>query len=93
MTGQNYEHLKALVVEKLKELCEVFVTNVCAYAILSNHYHTILHVNAEIERWRKLFGGCVLIERYLAGECKTATELEKVTDLQLLKKIFFEKIS
>ena len=34
-----------------------------------------------IERWRKLFGGGVLIERYLAGICKTEAERDKVTEL------------
>ena len=67
MTGENYEHRKTWIVEKLKELSEVFALDVCAYAVMSNHYHVILHVDAEkakhwdqdevIERWRKLFGG------------------------------------
>ncbi len=53
--------------------------------------HLILHVDTEkaknwdqvevIERWRKLFGGGVLIERYLAGLCKTEAELDKVTEI------------
>ena len=34
-----------------------------------------------IERWRKLFGGGVLIERYMAGLCKTEAELDKVTEI------------
>ena len=34
-----------------------------------------------IERWRKLFGGGVLIERYLAGLCKTKAERDKVMEL------------
>ncbi len=90
VTGANYEHRKTWVVEKLKELSEVFAIDVCAYAIRSNHYHTILHVDAEkaknwdqdevIERWRKLFGGGVSIERYLAGLCTTQAELDKVTE-------------
>ena len=82
---------KGWVVEKLKELSEVFAIDFCAYTISSNYYHTILYVDAEkaknwdqdevIERWRKLFGGGVLIECYLAGLCKTAAELDKVTEL------------
>jgi len=57
---------------------------------MSNHYHVILHVDAYavtnwdqtevIERWRKLFGGGVLLERYLAGQCKTSAELDKVAE-------------
>ena len=34
-----------------------------------------------IKRWRKLFGGGVLIERYLAGLCKTKAEFDKVTEI------------
>ena len=70
---------------------EVFAIDLCAYAIMSNHYHVILHVDADtaknwtqeevIERWRKLFSGGVLIERYLAGLCKTEAELDKVAEL------------
>ena len=90
VTGQNYEHRKPWVVEKLKELSEVFAIDVCAYAIMSNHYHIILHVDANkamnwsqdevIERWRKLFSGGVLLERYLAGQCSTEAELDKVAE-------------
>ena len=91
VTGKNYEHRKPWVVEKLKQLSEVFAIDICAYAIMSNHYHVILHVDAEtakhwtqdevIERWRKLFSGGVLLERYLAGLCKTEAELDKVTEI------------
>ena len=88
MTGENYDHRKGWVVEKPKGLSEVFAIDVCAYAVMSNHFYVILHVDAEkannwdqvevIERWRKLFGGGVSIERYLAGLCKTEAELDKV---------------
>ncbi len=90
VTGENYEHRKPWVVEKLKDLSEVFAIDICAYAIMSNHYHIILRVDADtaknwdqdevIERWRELFGGGVLLERYLAGECKTEAELDQVAE-------------
>ncbi len=90
VTGENYEHRKPWVVEKLKELSEVFAIDVYAYAIMSNHYHVILHVDADtaknwnqdevIKRWRKLFGGGVLLERYLAGQCTTDAELDLVAE-------------
>ena len=91
LTGKNYEYRKIWIVEKLKELSEVFAIDLCAYTIMSNHYHVILHVDADtaknwhqdevIERWRMLFGGGVLVERYLAGQCKTKAERKKVADL------------
>ncbi len=33
VTGENYEHRKSWVVEKLKELSEVFAIDICAYVI------------------------------------------------------------
>ena len=58
---------------------------------MSNHYHVIFHVDADtakhrtqdeiIERWRKVFSGGVLLERYFAGLCKTEAELDKVDEL------------
>jgi hypothetical protein len=36
--------------------------------------------NEVIKRWRKFFGGGVLLERYLAGQCKTEAELDKVAE-------------
>mgnify|MGYP001942265137 CR=1 FL=1 len=45
------------------------------YAIMSNHYHVVLHINTErakrwsdfevVERWHQLFNGTVLSQRYL----------------------------
>ncbi len=70
VTGENYEYRKPWVVEKLKGLSEVFVIEVCAYAIMSNHYHVMLHGDADraenwdqnevIKRWSNLLGGNVL---------------------------------
>ena len=38
LTGKNYDHRKQWVVDKLKALSEVFAIDVCAYAVMSNHY-------------------------------------------------------
>ena len=37
-SGRNYEHRKQWEVERLGLLTEVFTIEVCAYAVLSNHY-------------------------------------------------------
>ena len=50
--GRNFDHRKQWVVEKLKELDEVFAIDICAYAVMSNHYHIVLHINTErAEAW------------------------------------------
>jgi hypothetical protein len=52
--------------------------DICAYAIMSNHYHLVLYINKigldaltdleVIERWRKLYNGPDVIQRFLKGE-------------------------
>ncbi|MEW8279996.1 MAG: transposase [Candidatus Thiodiazotropha sp.] len=46
-TGNNYEHRRQWIVDRLKQLAGLFAIDICAYAIMSNHYHVILHVDTE----------------------------------------------
>ena len=90
LTGKDFSHRKQWIVDKLAELSSVFMIDVCAYAVMSNHYHLVLKINHEqvqqlsdnevIEQWMMLFKGNVLIARYLNGDCKSQAELKKVTE-------------
>ena len=65
VSGRNFDHRKRWLVERIKELASYFAVDVCAYAVMSNHYHLVLHVNAKaaadwsdeevIRRWSALF--------------------------------------
>ena len=44
-SGRDFSHRKAWVIERLRELSETFSIAICAYAIMSNHYHLVLHVD------------------------------------------------
>lgn len=78
VTGQNFEHRRAWVENKLLALSQVFAIDVCAYAVMSNHFHVVLHVNTEIaeqwdnrevlNRWHKLFKGTLLTQQFLRGD-------------------------
>ncbi len=78
LTGQNYEHRRAWLEDRLLELPKVFAIDIAAYAIMSNHYHVILHINTDrakswsdyevVERWHQLFNGTVLSQKYLKNE-------------------------
>jgi hypothetical protein len=48
LTGRDFSHRKAWVVERLKYLAAIFAIEVCAYAVLENHYHTILRTRPDI---------------------------------------------
>mgnify|MGYP000205648615 CR=1 FL=1 len=86
LTGNSYEHRKQWVVDRLKLLGEVFCVDVCAYAVMANHHHVVLRLNPEqaaalgddavLERWRRLFGLPVLVERYRQGLSASDVEAE-----------------
>ncbi len=52
LTGRDFSHRKALLLERLRFLASVFAIEVCAYAILATHFHTILRTRPDIvARW------------------------------------------
>lgn len=90
-SGKNYEHRRAWIADKIKDLAEVFAIDVAAYSVMSNHYHIVLRVDQEmaeswnsleiIEQWNALFNLPVIISRFLKGECTTAAELKVVDEI------------
>jgi len=89
-SGKNYEHRRQWVVDRLKVLSGVFALEICAYAVMSNHYHVVLHINKEqakswktreiLHRWTQLFAGPYLVQRYLAGDVLGKAELLRVEE-------------
>lgn len=77
-SGKNYEHRRTWVADRLKELSNVFAIEICAYAVMSNHYHVVLFINRDIaenwntrevlERWTALFSGPSMVQRFLSGD-------------------------
>ena len=44
-TGISYEHRRQWLEDKLFEIGSIFALDICVYAIMSNHYHVVLHIN------------------------------------------------
>ena len=73
-THQSYEHRRQWVQDKIELLPQVFAIEVCAYAVMSNHTHLVLHINEQqglnwnttevLTRWHKLFKGTLLTQKY-----------------------------
>ncbi len=47
VTGQNFDHRKQWLEDRIYELASIFSIKICAYAVMSNHYHLVLHVDRE----------------------------------------------
>ncbi len=73
-TGVSYEHRRAWIEKRIFQLSQVFAIDICAYAVMHNHLHLVLHVDVEqvkmwstaevIERWHQLFKGTYLTRQY-----------------------------
>jgi hypothetical protein len=76
--GRSFDHRKAWLVARIKFLAEVFAVNIAAYAVMSNHYHLLLHIDKAradgwsddevCRRWGRLYRGPELLQRYLNEE-------------------------
>ena len=49
-SGQNFDHRKNWIVERLGDLTGAFTIRVCAYAVMSNHLHLVLYIDSEMAR-------------------------------------------
>ena len=45
LTQKSYEYRRQWLENMLLEISDIFAIDICAYAILSNHYHVVLHIN------------------------------------------------
>ena len=92
-SGQNFDHRKPWLLERLKWLAEAFAIDIAAYAVMSNHCHVVLHVDQArsqswgrdeiIQHWLRLKKGDPLVHRYLRGELQSSAEfeqLDRITD-------------
>jgi hypothetical protein len=93
LSGKNFDHRRGWLVEWILRLANIFAIDVASYAVMSNHYHIVVRIDAEraaswsveevLERWMRLFSGPLLVQRYLspARETMTTAECERVLEI------------
>lgn len=94
VTGKNFDHRKQWLVDRLHFLARVFAIDICAYAVMSNHYHIVVHIDTDkakqwsdqevVQRWTQLFKRPYLIQQFInnkpldAAQAKTVNEIISV---------------
>ena len=82
--GKDFSHRKQWIIDRMSGLVAVFAIEVCAYAVMSNHYHLALFVDTKrakdwserevVRRWTTLHKKPELVHRYLETEVSLAEQ-------------------
>jgi hypothetical protein len=90
-SGNSFEHRRQWMVERIRFLSNIFSIDVCSYAIMSNHYHLVLHANqADIaslsdkeicHRWLQLYSAPPLVARWMKGELTSEAESDAALEV------------
>ena len=84
VTGRSFSHRRQWMLDRLAELTETFAIDLCAYALMSNHYHLVVRIDSAraetwssrevVERWVRIFRGPKWARRYLEDKPLSETE-------------------
>ena len=65
--GRSFEHRRGWIEHLLLEQAKVYCIDIAAYAVMSNHFHAVLHINQAksktltdievVQRWHLLYKG------------------------------------
>jgi len=105
-TGQDYSHRKHLIVSRIKQLASIFAIKICAYAVMSNHYHLVLYVNDQeahewndesvVSRWQQLFpkdAKAITTYSKKEAECKISLWRMRLIDISWFMRCLNETIA
>lgn len=88
LTAKSYEHRRHWLELKLLKIADVFAIKLCSYAVMSNHYHVVLHIRPDIaknwsevevvQRWHQCFNGTLFSQRLMKGEVLSKSHWESL---------------
>lgn len=78
LSGKDYSHRKTWITDRLTTLGKAFAIDICAYAVMSNHYHLVLRIDEEktkswsdrdvVEHWHSVYKGNSYTKCFIEGE-------------------------
>jgi len=85
-SGNNFEHRRQWLVDRIRFLATVFNINVCSYAVMSNHYHLVLKINSTQDwdekqvfaYWSQLCSLKPLCQKFMNNQPQSKAELTMV---------------
>ncbi len=90
-SGQSFEHRRQWMIERIRFLTNIFAIDICSYAIMSNHYHLVLHIKEQeidayseqdiCDNWCRLYSCPVLVSRWQLGELTSEGELNAALEI------------
>ena len=90
-TGRSFEHRRGWIEHLLIEQAKVFCIDIAAYAVMSNHFHIVLHVNQSktrdltdlevVQRWHQLYKGSFITQKFERGEELSEAQLSILEDI------------
>ena len=79
---RNFDHRRQRILDRLKQLTDVFAIKIAAFAIMSNHVVARIDRNQALQysdeevtdRWCQLFSGELIVERWRSGLLESKAE-------------------
>jgi len=103
LTGSNFEHRREWFEKRLKKLSSAFSIDVCAYAIMHNHNHLVLHVDTEraktwsntdvIRRWHSVHPSKTITAMYLDPKQRVTLSPIQLSTVQKIANIYRERLT
>ena len=98
-SGKNFDHRRQWIEDRLIDLSQVFAIDLLAYAVMSNHYHVVVRINAEkaanwsdadvVARWERIYS---VPDGEVPEECITLWR-SRLADLSWYMRCINEKLA